>query len=365
MDTTKQNTAPETTPQTILYKLDSNNNMREWCCWTENTTLIIRYGLLNGQKVFEQLDYSNPGLAQEHARRRITKQLDRRGYTREIPTSRQLRPMLAHTYQKHGHKLPENIIIQPKLEGYRSLGTSKKMITRTKATLPAFPHIEHCLKFLPEDIVLDGEIYNHGSRFQSIMKSRSNLMTQDSLMMEYHVFDCVEPSMPYHARRVLVSEIVMELMDQYEKKPFTTAFGVCPFPIQAVQTNAAKLHEIPFYMEKYTKDKYEGIMIRDPNAHYEIDTRSYGMLKYKERDEDYYKVVDVVPGPKRKAEGVLVCVTSQGRSFRCTIKGTQTDRERALRFPSNWVGKYVIVEYRGFTDDDLPKEAVARLPPAM
>ncbi len=165
-------------------------------------------------------DLSSPQEAEEAARRRITKQISRRGYTEHLPTSRILRPMLAHRFQDHASKLPEKVIMQPKLEGYRCLGSKNSMLTRTNSPLPAFPQIAHCLSFLPDDIILDGEIYNHGTRFQTIMKSRRDMHSEDSLAMEYHVYDCVEPSMPYSSRRVLISEVVLEMMDQYEKSPF-------------------------------------------------------------------------------------------------------------------------------------------------
>lgn len=346
------------TTQTILYKLDSNNKIREWCAWTENCSLIIRYGLLNGAKSFETLTYNSADIAEEHKRRRITKQQNRKGYTTEIPETRILMPMLAHRWQDHFSKMPDKVIIQPKLNGYRCLGTKTSMKTRTNFPLPAFPHIQYCLSFLPDDIILDGEIYNHNSRFQHIMKSKSLISSQDSLMLEYHVFDCVE-NMPFHARKTLVSEAIVEMRDQYEKKPFFAFQQPLPFPIVPVKSESITLPNVKKINADYTSQGYEGVMIRNPDSTYEVDTRSYNLLKYKERDQDYYKIVDVVPGPKRKNEGVFICALPNGRTFKCTIKGTQYDKIQYLRKPTIVIGKFALIEYLGFTDDDLPSHAIA------
>lgn len=346
--------------QTILYKLDAANKVREWCCWTEDNTLIIRFGLLNGQKVFERTELSSPQRAEEEAKRCIRKQQERKGYTSHIPTSRELRPMLAHRFQEHSSKLPELVIIQPKLNGYRCLGTKFRMETRTTLSLPSFPQVQHCLNMLPEDIILDGELYNHNTRFQSIMKSRTSIPTKDSLFTEYHVFDCVE-DMPYIKRRVLLSEVIMELMDKYQKNPFIAYDQPIPFPLQTVPSTSAKVTDAAKYLDKYLSERYEGIMLRDPQAHYEIDVRSYSLQKYKLRESDYFKIVDIIPAPRRSKEGLMVCIMPNGVTFKSAIKGSQVQREMALRYPMNYIGKFAFVEYAEISVDGKPIQGVGRL----
>lgn len=341
-----------------LYKLDCNNNVREWVCWNEDNILHIRYGLLNGKKVFERQVLPSPEDAEEQVRRRTEKQLNRKGYHKTIPKSRTLMPMLAHRYQKHADKLPEKVLIQPKLNGYRCLGSKTKMQSRTNTKLPAFPHIQHCLSLMSEDFILDGELYNHGSRFQSIMKSRTHLATEDSLMIEYHVFDCVE-DLPYHQRRVIVSELMIELQDRYEKKPYIAYQRPVPFPILPVPTTLINVSEIETYHTKYEADGYEGIMIRNPDAHYEIDTRSYNLLKYKKREQEFYKIVDVIPGPRRKEHAVFVCELPNKRTFNCTPKADAYTKVLYLKTPALVLGKFAKVEFQGETDDGLPSHAVA------
>lgn len=349
--------------RTTLYKLDCNNNVREWTIWIEEHPtksgwlLVIRYGLLNGQKVFEKYDHDVKETAETDVKRRIRKQLERKGYHTEIPTKRTLKPMLAHTFQDHRDKMPETIIYQPKLDGYRCLGMQNKMVTRTNVPLPAFPHIQHTLSLLPEDIILDGELYNHNSRFQTIMKSRCGFPSTDSFMVEYHVFDCVEPTLPYKTRRVMLADLMIELMDKYEQRPYWLNGQILPFPLITTPTYAGKLTEVENYYNKFIADNYEGVMLRDPDSHYEIDQRSYSLLKYKKRDQDYFKIVDVVAGNKRKTEGVLVCIDSKGMSFNCTFAASVDQKRYIFSNPTSVIGRFILVEYLGLTDSGKPRNA--------
>ncbi len=350
--------------KTTLYKLDSNNQVREWSCWTEEDPtnrgkflVLIRHGLMIGQQAFAKYLFDTEELAEIEAKRRIRKQIQRRGYTDYIPTSRPLKPMLAQTFQDHRDKMTENVIFQPKLDGYRCLGAKSKMVTRTSAPLPAFPHIQYALSFLPEDMILDGELYVHTMNFQRIMKSRTIVPTQDSFLIEYHVFDCVEPALSFSERRVVIADMLVEIMAKYEEKPYYLQGQVIPFPILPVKTFAGKLSETENYYNKFVADNYEGVMIRDPQAKYELDHRSYGLLKYKKRDSDYFKIIDVIPGKRNKAEGVFVCKTVNGISFNCTFAAPASQKSLIFAKPHLVIGRFVRVEFFGWTDDHKPRNA--------
>ena len=85
-----------TTTQTLLYKMDSRNKIREWCIWTELNKVIIRHGETNASKTFETITCDSIDDAIVQADRRIAKQKDRRGYTTHIPITKPLLPMLAN-----------------------------------------------------------------------------------------------------------------------------------------------------------------------------------------------------------------------------------------------------------------------------
>lgn len=347
--------------QQCVYKMDSRGEIREWAIWTENNTIIIRHGVLNKRSslVFDKVECESESDADIKAERRLTKQIERKGYTIAIPKSKPFRPMLCQRLQENMDKLPENVIYQPKLDGYRALGMNGNLVTRTNSPLPAFTHIRHTLSMLPDDIVLDGELYCHTSRFQQIMKSRSILPTADSYMIEYHTFDIVDENVTFNNRRMLLAEIIINLMDEYSKNPFVLHNKPLPFPIIPVKTTAGKSHELANYQAKFKAEGYEGTIVRLPEAKYEIDVRSYGLYKYKEVDSDMYVIKGVEPGPKDKRMGVLVCENKKGVLFRVNLKGSDTEKINMLKFPHVFINKIAIVEYFGLTDNGLPRNAVA------
>lgn len=341
--------------------MDSRGEIREWAIWSENETVFIRHGLLNRSttKVFERILCESSTDADNQAIRRYNKQRDRKGYTEAIPTCKPFLPMLAQRVQEHMDKIPENVIYQPKLDGYRCLGANSFMKTRTNSPLPSFPHIQKALSYLPDEIVLDGELYQHGSRFQHIMKSRSDLRTADSIAIEYHAFDIVDENLPFKSRRIRLAEVMLDVMDAYEKDPYICQGRPLAFPIHCVQTSAGKFHELENYHTKYKAEGYEGVMVRLPDSVYEIDVRSYGLFKYKKVDQDWYSIFGVEPGPKDKTMGVLVCQTRSGMLFRVNLKGSDTQKKNMLRYPHTVVGKRAMIEYLGLTENGIPRNAVA------
>jgi ATP-dependent DNA ligase len=341
-----------------LYKLDSTGKVREWTGWVEDKTLHFKHGILNGNLIFENYPYSSKAEAEEHLRRRSDKQQDRRGYTRHIPDQVPFRPMLAKRFQEFGQDLPEQIIHQPKLDGYRCLGSYKDMRTRTNTKLPAFPHIQKALSKLPPEIVLDGELYIHGEHFQKIMKSRTNAFTLDSLEMEYHVFDLVDTQAPFVERNVIAIEEVSALLKHWQTDPLVLGRNALPFPIRIVPSSLGSRASAKEYREVYEKKGYEGVMLRDPHSKYELNYRSPGLIKYKTLDRDIYKIVDVIPGPKKPQLGLFVCELSNGVRFEVTPKMTEQEKRNLLKYPQAYIGFALEVEYTGFTQDNKPKNAV-------
>ena len=76
-------------------------------------------------------------------------------------------PMLAQSYDKHGHKIEFPCFVQPKLDGIRCLAIIQdgqvSLWSRSRKRITSCPHIEIELLtiFNSGDIILDGELYNH------------------------------------------------------------------------------------------------------------------------------------------------------------------------------------------------------------
>lgn len=344
--------------KTTLFKLDSTGTVREWTAWVEQTKVHIRHGILNGNQAFESRPHTTEQNAKIDLARRIKKQMDRRGYTDYIPEKVPFLPMLAKRYQEFGHELPPLVYYQPKLDGYRCLGSFKDMRTRTNNDLPAFPHIQKALSSLPPEIVLDGELYVHEKHFQHIMKSRTLRATTDSIKIEYHVFDLVETNITFEERMLMIPEVIQELRKNWTNDPMIIGGNKLPFPIKLVPSDYGPREEADKFREHYEKNGYEGAILRDPSSKYELNYRSPGLIKYKKLDRDVYTIIDVIPSPKEKSLGILVCKLPNGNSFEVTPKMTKEEKRRILKYPNTVIGFAAEVEYTGFTLEDKPKNAV-------
>ena len=337
--------------RTTLYKLDASQKIREWVIWQEDrnhlSTVFIRHGLLNGEKQFDKLEYKKPELAKTEMERRISLMRNRRGYTDHVPVTRPFRPMLAQTYHPGQTRLPEHVYVQPKLNGERCLAAHNYMMSRKGTYFRSCPHIQQVLSFLPPEIVLDGELYLHGKSLQQIHSFVSkDRETEESLQLEYHVFDIVDEKIPFHVRQEMVADIVNEI---------NLKFSMPNPKVKVVVTTHATATEVPMFFDLFLKGGYEGLMIRFAESFYELNVRSFGLYKYKPKQHKWFKIVDVIPGTGRsRFHGIAKCVTDDGKHFKCALSMPDYVKQQFLNNKSQYIGKMLFVEFIDYSDDGIP-----------
>lgn len=345
----------KTENRVTLYKMGARSEIREWVAWTEGCTLFLKHGEINSQKIVDTREFSTPEEASIHLQRRATKQQDRRGYTKHIPDTKPVLPMLALRYQDHPDKLKDTFYYQPKLDGYRAVGSQSALKSRTNNHIYSLPHIYHTLNLLPADVTLDGELYIHGVHFQQIMGARTiSEPTKLHLQIEYHVYDIVDENVNATDRLMSLKELLGHLETKYNEAPF----GEIPFPFKFVETTLGHKDHVNQYLEHYTKQGYEGVMFRDVDSKYEMNYRSPGLIKYKPIDKDTFKIIGTKPGPRDPTLGVLVCKTSNGTEFDVALKAPAHIKREIILTPEAFKGFAVEVEYTGLTLDGKPKCAV-------
>ena len=107
-----------------------------------------------------------------------------------------MKPMLAKKWQDHKKKVESAFIVQPKLNGVRMLYHNNFCQSRDEKFWGAncLGGIREILRDLPDNIILDGELYCHGMSLQQI-NSRISVNRKephkDEGRIEYHVFDCL------------------------------------------------------------------------------------------------------------------------------------------------------------------------------
>lgn len=159
-----------------------------------------------------------------------------------------MKPLLAHIYEPHRVTYP--CYVQPKLNGIRALYQNGSFQSRDELPFPkgllhhlATPLLE---SFGPE-VILDGELYVHGWPLQRINAAVTPVRlqpTEDTLKVEYHVFDRICFQSSFESRFV-----------QYNLFTQPPIFRV-PSYLATTEREADKLYA------QFVTEGYEGCMYR-------------------------------------------------------------------------------------------------------
>ena len=355
--------------KTTLYCLNNFNDLTWWTAeYNEETSLLVltwgRKSTFPGAEEVQHGSQTLPESKLSDYQSRINYQIDRKGYSRSIPTSQPSLPMLAQEYKRNPKF--HSTALQPKLDGIRCVMSKEGLLSRKNQLFTSCPHIELYLSKIPDGIKLDGELIIPNTPLQTIysyvMRNTPDLIACQEI--EYHVFDIIDTEAPFSARIEEVQRVVSIMEDFYIKvrtdpsHPFQKVryfSRKCPFKVvhTILYDTCPTDEELQDQFDEYKSLKYEGMMIRNANAPYEINKRSAGLLKMKSFVDSEFEIIDVLPGTNK--EGVFVCATSHGREFRCSFRGTRSKRQQILLYKENYIGKWLKVEFEGLTDSGIPR----------
>lgn len=238
--------------------------------------------------------------------------------------------MIAGKYNAAAVTFPA--LAQPKLDGIRCLASIKNgKVTLTSKNGNVFKGLEHIAAELSGygDMELDGELYLP-TGFQSLLSVMGGRKSKAAV--QYHVFDMLADA-PFAQRYNTLTHTITETA-QIKRVPCVTV------------SHAADVQDM---LNAYVAKGFEGIMVRDPNAFY-----GYGLDKLKPFDDGEYTITDI-PSP-----GVYRCKTTTGNEFKVKMCGSdyQSEEKIWLKFEKH-IGKQITVRHHGFTDNGIPRHAVA------
>ncbi len=341
---------------TIIYKL-GQNGLQVWKAELEHKDLYIKHGKLDGALQEEVFSYPTKEEAQTELERRRDKKLNREGYTYGIPDSVPDMPMLATEYKKQGDKLPDQVYIQPKLDGIRCIGSNRSLYTRRNEEIHSCPHIKSALAALPDGIKLDGELYCHGATFQEHLAFiKRDHPTQDSLdKVDYHVYDVLFDSplrpLTFRERYQSLVPILEDLNSPH---------------IRLLKTRLAQKSLIPAYLKQEILNGYEGIIIRDPDGLYEPNKRSPSLQKLKKFITEEYQILDIISAPTGREEGaaLYVCEHTSDPSLppkQFTVRPKISLAERCMIFQSKegFIGQWTRITYAELSESGVPRMPIA------
>lgn len=263
-------------------------------------------------------------------------------------------PMLAQDYKKHMSKVQYPCYVQPKLDGYRMLfnSTTKTMTSRQGKSFETLKKsdIHSELMQLPENVTLDGELYVHGGSFEQLGLLRKTKLSSNDLMklseLEYHVYDIVDETLTFKERFRKLQKMVVNLA---KIKLVTT--------IQ-IETN----NEILDNHSEFTKNGYEGTIIRNSDGKYKCKFRSTDLLKYKDFEDAEYPIVDFSfeIDTTGQSQNLVVWVCKAGpNTFKVRPKGTRDERktlyQKCQENFDEFKGRSLWVTYFELTNRGVPR----------
>lgn len=360
-----------TTTFPTLFKTTSSGATQTWTIAVDGATLITTFGQLGG-KLQEARDTitvgKNVGRANEttpeeqalsEAQSQWEKKLKNKGYVQSLEAAAAgeadasvaggILPMLAHTFDKQGHKITYPAYTQPKLDGHRCIamveGGTVRLWTRTRKPITGVPHINRALEALnlPDGTVLDGELYNHDYRdkfeqLTSFIKRPEPKAGHE--VVQYHVYDLVN-SFPFSLRLRMLFQMSPDLYGS---------------PIVLVNTvQVANESEAMEAFDLYMEQGYEGAMLRNANSLY-VNKRSYDLIKVKLQQDSEFTITGVESGRGRMADkAIFICALPNGSTFRCKMKGSLDALKQYVDDPSLAIGKQLTVQYQNLTADGIPR----------
>jgi DNA ligase-1 len=231
------------------------------------------------------------------------------------------------------------------------------MTSREGNEFVSCPHISKLLNpFLDENIVVDGELYNHDLKndFNKIIslvkktKPTAKELAESEKIIQYHVFDIIfldQPNLEYSKRLEKLKELVIKVNSP---------------KIVLVQVDIIKgFDEVEPALQRYIESGYEGSMVRNLKAPYE-HKRSRNILKYKLFQDAEYEIIDVIEGDGNRSGmmGSIILKNENGTTFDASARGNQEFFIDLLVNKANYIGSNATLRYQNLTPDGVPRFGV-------
>lgn len=299
-----------------------------------------------------------------------------------------MKPLLAHIYEPHRVTYP--CYVQPKLNGIRALYQGGRFQSRDQLPFPPglLDHLARpLLDAFDPSVILDGELYVHGWPLQRINAAVTPVRqhpTEDTLKVEYHVFDVVDFGKSFLERcapqiwdRCLDSCLKVSPVgthkanNEREANDYYAAFvsrgyegmmyrlGNCPYTLPKQEVWKHKLHGFPISTFGATRvgGKANTKFLSDKN------NRVWHLLKRKDWQDDEFICVGVQEGEGKYTGmlGALVCHVPDKAKTQFDLAGYTfnvgsglTDADRAHYWANPPIGRLIKVKYLCLSSDGIP-----------
>lgn len=374
----------------ILYRKDANGRDSFWQIGFDGINkLTMNFGKVNGKPRLTQTlvtPKSNRNMQEQallEARHRYQDKIKKDGYQdesnyhfegeekreennnnnkkREKRELSSLGPMLAKTWFPEKTKIKYPIATQPKLDGIRCLvhldndddnivvlrsrnGNFYSFLDNLRQELKLF------LDCFPKGTILDGELFDVGLDFSIITSIVRRTVTRhpDEDLLKYYVYDLILPDNPNYQDRLSLLEKSYSTFKKKNKSKY----------LKLVETRKARHKDDLFrHHEKYINDNYEGLIIRNYSAKYEMK-RTSNLLKYKNFQEEEGEVIDVQEAlGTEEGAAILIILDPRGNKVPVRFIGSIERRREWVKNPNLVLGKLATVSFQ-----ELSKDGIWRFP---
>jgi ATP-dependent DNA ligase len=343
----------------ILYIL-TNNKKRFWEIWLSeeynNIYICRKYGILGGKITVPNKKLIENKKKAETQINALWRKKKESGFQEESNIiqmkSNIVKPMGAHKLDDYYHKIKYPAYVQRKLDGFRCLSNIKnnKVILYSKG-MKEFVYLNHIKKEIlkikellnNENIYLDGELYKFCLGLHDISslvmkkyasKSDEELMKQIS----YNIFDIFN---------------ITNLNESFEQryKNLKKIFKYNNFKYLKLVTceNVNYYEEIKNLDIQYLYEGYEGVIVRNKDGIYKLNSKSYDVLRTKEFKKKEFEIIGAKMGSGTQNGAIIWQLKCNNKSFWAIPIGTIKDRiqkyKEFINFPNRFIGKFAKVKY--------------------
>lgn len=360
-------------PTTKFFAKDQTGNIRVWSIsgvigtrpkdGSQFGNIKFQFGTVDGVQQ-EEVEWVYEGLQSRNLKEQILSRINSRihnkkklGYVDKIEDAQSnhrvnllglKRPMLAKKFKDESEKInwEKGVYIQPKLNGERCLinkcDGEVTAYSRQGIKFTTLDHIIDIVKQIPGDFTLDGELYTHGVKLQTI-NSWVKRKQENTKRIQYSIYDIVADS-NYTSRKSILESIQQQI-------GFNDSVNIVPSFMVTSEDNAF------WYRDLFIKDGYEGAMIRINEFPYQDGKRSKSLLKMKKALDGEFLVCDICDSVHGWA--ILMCATSDGKIFSVSAPGSIEEKTEIYLEKEKYIGRYCQIEFFEWTIDKKPFHPVA------
>jgi DNA ligase-1 len=278
---------------------------------------------------------------------KINKKRDE-GYNETVKDTENPLPMLSLEFSKRKHDIQFPCFIQPKLDGVRAIYSLETgFYSRTGKTYSTLEHITKELNQILEKtkgLFIDGELYSTELTFQELtgLVRKEKLTTQDVKNLKkihYAVFD-------------IISDKDFEDRIRFIKENLSGLKHTKIVKTKLVYTE----EEIHDHHRIFVDEGYEGIMIRNTEGSYEVNTSSKNLQKLKFTMVEEFEIIGAKQGTGTE-EGCVIWIVKVSDNQETDVRpiGSFEIRKELYKHYKDYIGKLLSVKFQEYTNDGIPR----------